>query len=389
MREPIKFVSVAEMIDKVWKAATAIFLSVLFIIITFATDPKTLELILVILNFGFAVFYYVFLSKNNPPELFFKKDKQNSSRKSHEIYCKELDIKPNEDIGGKKNPVHKEERANELVKQFNRHIRGYILFLIVVYFFYTIQFSLERFLNIQDVEGLRTRYALFSLPFKVIVDIANFLSAISVYLAFKVLYDLTLDPTTNKPNAYKSGAIIFSICYIALYSIFITASLIEITNKQNQNQEIAGWLPVITHWFSLVAGILNGIVMALLFGRYVSMEHRIISRNPENKYAFISWGIVYILPVYAVIQPLFGSFNISSFGDPDKFRNFVFFVCLVGKVFFLIVTYIFIRERFIHLYMHLVITKHGVPNKFFECFDINISEKQNVNIDESGKKEGL
>ena len=131
--------------------------------------------------------------------------------------------------------------------------------------------------------------------------------------------------------------------------------------------------------------MINGVAMALLFGKYVSMEHRIISRKSEQKYKFISWGIVYILPVYAVIQPLFGSFEITSFGNSDNFRNFVFFVCLLGKMFFLIVTYIFLKEKYIHLYLHLVITKYGVPKKFLECFDIDIAEKTNVNLDEDEK----
>lgn len=411
MSDPIKTTSsVAEMINKYWNAVTAIFISVAFLFVTFKTNPKVLELILVSLNFGFALFYYVVLSTNNPPALSFKRDKQNSPEDSHKIYCKELDIDPNEEIGEKKSPVHKEERANELVKQFNKHIRGYVLFLIIVYLFYTIQFSVEWFLftqaeldcltklaskisgtcpEITNVESLKTRHMVFGLPFKVFVDVANFFSAISIYLAFKVLYDKTLDDKTNKPNAYKSGAVAFSICYLAPYLIFITIYVGEIVTKPIHGQEIAEWLTVGTHWFSLVAGILNGIVMALLFGRYVSMEHRIISRNPQNKYAFISRGIVYILPVYAVIQPLFGSFNIYSFGDPAKFRNFVFFVCLVGKVFFLVVTHIFLREKFIHLYLHLVITKYGVPRKFLDCFYIDISEKQNLNMDEPGKKEDL
>jgi hypothetical protein len=145
------------------------------------------------------------------------------------------------------------------------------------------------------------------------------------------------------------------------------------------------WLPYLSNWFSLTAGIINGLAMALLFGKYVSLEHRTINRKAENKYKAISWGIVHILPVYAVIQPLFGSFDIDSFGNADRFRNFVFLVCLLGKVFFLYVTKDFIKEKFLHIYLHIVITKYGIPSKFYECFEIDSDEKLNINLEESEK----
>lgn len=45
--------------------------------------------------------------------------------------------------------------------------------------------------------------------------------------------------------------------------------------------------------------------------------------NDRNKviFEFIYFGIVFILPIYALAQPLFGSFKIGAFGDPDIFKQ--------------------------------------------------------------------
>ena len=63
--------SIAEKIDKLWKAATAISLIIAFTIINYNANPKILELILVVANLIFAIVYYVFLSEKNPPSLLF------------------------------------------------------------------------------------------------------------------------------------------------------------------------------------------------------------------------------------------------------------------------------------------------------------------------------
>jgi hypothetical protein len=202
---------ISDWIDKHWKALGAIFVILSFIVITFLSQPKILELILVIANLIFAIYYYISLSGDSP-KLLFKKDTKGNSKHNQKTYCKELDIDPNKEIGGKTNPLHKEERANELVKQFNNHIRDYVFYLVIVYLFFIIQYSLE--LSIEELNQSQ-KNGLFKLFFKSIIDGANYLSAISIYLGFRVLYDKTLNDE-NKPLKYNSETNVFSIIYFSL-----------------------------------------------------------------------------------------------------------------------------------------------------------------------------
>ncbi|MGC2238797.1 MAG: hypothetical protein WA584_21760 [Pyrinomonadaceae bacterium] len=120
----------------------------------------------------------------------------------------------------------------------------------------------------------------------------------------------------------------------------------------------------------LIIGSLNGLTMALLFGRYVSMEHSLQNIDKGKYSEYIRWGIIIILPIYALAQPLFGSFDIDAFGPPMNFQNIVFFICLIGKMFFLYVTWSFIKKRWMHYWLHSILINHSVPKDFYDCFEI-------------------
>jgi hypothetical protein len=121
--------------------------------------------------------------------------------------------------------------------------------------------------------------------------------------------------------------------------------------------------------FSLFIGICNGLAMSLLFGRYVSMEHLVNDQKNEEFYNFFSFSIIFILPMYALAQPLFGSFEINAFGPSAVFANCVFFICWVGKAVFLGYTWKFMKDKSIHHYLHLVITSQGISDEFKKCFN--------------------
>ncbi|MGC2235694.1 MAG: hypothetical protein WA584_06010 [Pyrinomonadaceae bacterium] len=123
-----------------------------------------------------------------------------------------------------------------------------------------------------------------------------------------------------------------------------------------------------TNIFGLIIGSLNGLAMALLFGRYISMEHLINNLEKKIVYNRFSIGVIFLLPMYALAQPLFGAFDINAFGDPKIFANCVFFICLLGKAFFLYFTYKFIEKRKLHYYLHLVITSHDIMKNFKTYF---------------------
>jgi hypothetical protein len=158
-----------------------------------------------------------------------------------------------------------------------------------------------------------------------------------------------------------------------------------ITTYENQTFEI--WLRI----GRLGIGIFNGLAMALLFGRYLSMEHSIydmkigiFKSSKHNK--IMHYCTIYLLPIYALAQPLFGSFEIDAFGNPLAFSNCVFFVCLIGKIFFLSLTYLYMKHRLLHLYLHSVISSHTIPSELLGCFNSEQLKYVNYSDEESSAK---
>jgi hypothetical protein len=136
-------------------------------------------------------------------------------------------------------------------------------------------------------------------------------------------------------------------------------------------------MPLKTIWenvLQLIIGSLNGLTMALLFGRYISMEQALRGINRGGFYELIRWGTIIILPAYALAQPLFGNFEIDAFGSPQFFANCVIFACLVGKIFFLGITFWFMKKRFIHEYLHSILVNYGIPKNFQDLFDAGHQE---------------
>ncbi len=241
------------------------------------------------------------------------------------------------------------KRVKRLVHQLISNIHLYALFLMIVYLVFFIDNS--RFYA--DGEGLRHHW------FPIIEDIFNYLSAVCLFWGFQVLYDTTIDKNDNKKDLpYRLPLIIISVVFLACYMIFVAYPM--------ANSKLS---EIVANWFRLVIGIFDGLAMALLFGKYISMEHSLQNIKEGNYGEIVRWGIIIILPIYALAQPLFGSFKITAFGDEKWFANGVFFVCLIGKFFFLYVTYLFMRNKLMHYYLHLVIARHGVPKNFYKCFE--------------------
>jgi hypothetical protein len=246
------------------------------------------------------------------------------------------------------------KRVTRLVHQLISNIHLYALFLMIVYLVFFIDNS--RFYP--DGEGLRHHW------FPIVEDIFNYLSAVCLFWGFQVLYDTTIDKNDNKKDLpYRLPLIIISFVFLACYLIFVAYPMANSTLSEN-----------VGNWFKLVIGIVNGLAMALLFGKYISMEHSLQNIKEGNYGEIVRWGIIIILPIYALAQPLFGSFKITAFGDEKWFANGVFFVCLIGKFFFLYVTYLLMRNKLMHYYLHLVIARHGVPTNFYKCFESDSDE---------------
>ena len=161
----------------------------------------------------------------------------------------------------------------------------------------------------------------------------------------------------------------------ASYANGIKASASETLNKIDEEIASDKNKPrqIIFNVFYLFIGICNGLAMFLLFGRYVSMGHSVFSMEDgeykEKKYSkSLHFFTIYILPLYALAQPLFGSFEIDAFGPRETFANGVFLVCWIGKIGFLYLTYVFMKTKLMHLYLHTGVNDRGLPQKLVGCF---------------------
>lgn len=349
------------------------------------------------------------------------------------------------------------ERVNLLVEQLHTNITRYAFFLIIVYVLYILDNELW-FEN--HMFGGKDYYVYIHSYFNIATGTFNFLSAVFLFLGFKVLYADTISKDgKNTPLPYHKNAAAVSGVFLTVYITFslvavITLSLkkheqppssviseirnainsydagsnapatgfidnagriIEASKSENKsaqntvheikralvsyetatdkpalelieqiNKSIDGYenkaignpaelKVVFLNLFQLLIGIFNGLAMALLFGRYVSMEHAVYNMeeglsDSKKLNHLIHIATIYILPIYALAQPLFGSFDVNVFGDPQIFANGVFFVCWIGKMFFLYLTYLLMKHRLMHLYLHSVVTSHGIPKELAKCF---------------------
>jgi hypothetical protein len=428
-------------------------------------DPDFYKLLLSFLNLIVVLIFFRFSDQEF--ELEFSetnsRDEKKRKDKSKHKYWKllNIDVKNLVDANGEPvNPLERakrnEKRVNLLVEQLHQNVHFYAIFLILVYSLFLIDNE-----TLFSKLGWRDEYNLVHPYLKIGEDIFNLLSALFIFLGFKVLYDKTLSEKNNKIK-YKRGAGIFALGVIFAYFMFIaishypiksykdasisnvdkiTKSIIEIRNlKQpqnlpsNENQKAERLnklyaeenekldelkklsfeyydknsfasiksitasgdyndekltslkeainkyidsqdksqnriIEIFSNLFLLLIGVYNGLTMALLFGRYISMEERVRAINKIKYKNIFTILTIYILPIYALSQPLFGSFDISVFGNAKWFADGVFLFCLIGKIFFLYCTYWFMKERLMHYYLHLVLTSHGVPKDFYTCFD--------------------
>lgn len=320
---------------------------------------KTTEswtIILCSLNILTLIAFYLILSK--PHKLYFKTFNEKGEKEKNygeNKYSNLLHVMSEGKIEGVSKAKWYNERVNILTSQLQTNIIWYCLFLIPVYSFFI--FDTE-----QHPHPLH-KY------FKIAEDVFNYMSSIFIYLSFLVLYNETLDKR-NKPNYFKNRffifSMIFTIAYFILYICFWQANPDSTTSKR----------------FSLIAGMMNGLVMSLLFSRYISLEHFSQNIKEVNYPKFVTMGTIYVLPIYAVVQPLFGAFHISEFGNPEKFANFVFGFCLIGKIFFLYLTWMFIKKKLLHLHLHTLITPHDVPMGYERCFNLESDDDEDDYYDE-------
>jgi hypothetical protein len=407
--------------------------------------PELVKAILAVLNLIALITYCYFSTK--VPKLELNKDDESKRQ-----YCKLLNIKSNDEPHNSiSEAAVKAQRVNLLVGQLYTNVIWYAIFLIIVYLLYLFD---NKWLFDEYLFPTKGYHKYIHSYFNIVIGVCNYLSAVFLFLGFKVLYDKTISDN-NTPLRYYNKAIVLSTLFLCAYIIFsvsvvttsfenadlsasnsisavkeiinsyqgsINTSASETLNEINKissssladanrpapdsinevDKTITSYKKLINasasdsintikekialhenktslivqNLFQLFIGIFNGLAMALLFGRYISMEHSAFNMKEgiykKGKYNnIIHLCTIYILPIYALAQPLFGSFDIDAFGNPHTFANGVFFVCVLGKALFLYLTYLFMKQKLMHLYLHSVITSHGIPKELVKCFKAN------------------
>lgn len=238
--------------------------------------------------------------------------------------------------------------------------------------------------------------------FPIATNLINLLGALFIQLGFSVLYGKTLEAQNDQTGINRGQASadkdqyslemtqfltynsslywgIPLMLFVIYALVFISLSIPYLGNEDFVT--VTRFLNI----FDLLAGSANGLAMSLLFGRYASIERALGETNlfktvfdnvfyPFSSLPYkvvISLGIIFVLPIYALAQPLFGSLKIDAFGDPDNFETIVFVVCLFGKICFLHLTYILISKKLLHLYLYGLVSKVGNFRELENYFDPN------------------
>jgi hypothetical protein len=288
------------------------------------------------------------------------------------------------DIGNIKNRVEK------LVNQYRLHM---ILFAFSFVLLYVVILFAPEPLDREHINFL-----------PIAINVLNFLGALFVYLGFNVLHNKTLEaekvpmgtpggPDKNKPQYLNYNPSLYWGFPILVFVFYITVFIVSalaykagqpIADAQSPEAKQAFEVSVehFLNRFDLLAGLANGLAMSLLFGKYVSIEQSLkntaLYENVlENIFypffktpykAIVSFGIIFVLPTYALAQPLFGSLRIDVFGDAHRFQTIVYAICLFGKVIFFHLTYLLISKKLLHLYLYGLVSEVGNFKELGDCF---------------------
>jgi hypothetical protein len=331
---------------------------------------KMLPILINIGNFLVSIIALIWLTRINPSNYEIKNNhKFKSLAELNEINDENLNLLVK----------NTNKRVKGLVGQFKGQVIGFAGSLVFVYSVILISSFLSSF-NDREINF-----------FTETTNIFNLSNALFILLAFNVLNYKTLSERKDMGHInampisyYESNR--YWIVPVILYGfyclIFVSFSMSCITGQCNQKYLLNG--------FDLTAGLFNGLTMMLLFGKYVSMEFSLRETKLYNKvfehifYPFsetfeykkiVSFGIVFILPIYALAQPLFGSLTIEMFGKTAYLQTGVYAACLIGKICFLHLTYILISKNLLHLYLFGLVSKVGNFKQLEDCMSMTVKPK--------------
>ena len=276
-------------------------------------------------------------------------------------------------------------RTNSLIGQLYKSIRWFIIILLIFYllqFYVDSIFDYNSFKNALQIEGgsfidlisknnLNSKNAAQYLTIEVITNATNLFSATFIFTAFLVLFSVTLEDDHRTPKINNQIPVALAIVITILNIIILTIGI------PNSSLEESATL------IRLFGGIYNGIAMALLFSRFISMEYYFQHSTKSFERMFYFYGVTIWLPLYVVVQPLYSLFNIFDFGQTAVVKAIVFLITFWGKLVFLFFIYTMLNKKWIHSYILLtLIEKDNLEILSFELEDVEkikkIQEEQNL-----------
>jgi len=261
-------------------------------------------------------------------------------------------------------------RVNEIVRQLVYCVRWFALILGL---FYLLQLFTDATIT-QDEKDIK--YTLSGsynvieliqseLPFKIhairylvtetFTNAANLFSAAYLFLAFQVLFLVTVDKD-NRTWRMK-GWIPMSVAMLIM-----VANILFFLDGDSLNSRTT--LANISHMIRLTGGIYNGLAMLLLFSRFISMEYFFQNSSRSWQRNFYFYGTVIGLPLYVLAQPMYGIFNAVEIGESAVlFKSFVFLVCFWGKLVFFLFIFTMLDKKWIHAYLFISLTQRDTVSK--------------------------
>ncbi|MFN8283387.1 MAG: hypothetical protein U0U67_09250 [Chitinophagales bacterium] len=251
-------------------------------------------------------------------------------------------------------------RVNELVGQLVFCVRW---FSIILGTFYCLQLIIDLsqfdYLKIKEaISNTSNIYELFEqnnqyssqsarfLTMEVLTNATNLFSAVFLFIAFQVLFIITIDTDNKSWLLVRKGK-----AYIPI-SIAVIITIINIAFVANGIFGTDVKLSTTSTMIRLLGGIYNGVAMLLLFSRFISMEYILKDENKGLQRNFYLYGTIIILPLYVVVQPLYGLINAVDIKiSTELFKALVFLVCFWGKLLFLLFVYTGLKRKWIHSYL--------------------------------------
>ncbi|AUP77465.1 hypothetical protein [Flavivirga eckloniae] len=275
-------------------------------------------------------------------------------------------------------------RTNSLINQLSSSIRW---FAIILLGFYCLQFfmdfslmdkyddfenSLKNNKSILELlkftsDGLQSTSNLNAAKFlgiEILTNSSNLFSATFLFTSFLVLFSVTLE-NDNKTWHIKNQIPISIAIAITVINIVFFIVGVDYFNLKETSTSIR-----------LLGGIYNGIAMALLFSRFISMEYYFQNSKRNLERSFYYYGITIGLPLYVVVQPLYALFNAVDLEAAAIFKSIVFLICFWGKLVFLFFIYTMLNKKWIHSYILLnLIENENLEKLSLELNDVEKLDK--------------